>query len=158
MNNKVKIGISVLVCLLAGYFSSFFTKNSIDTWYVTLNKPFFNPPNSVFAPVWTLLYIMMGISVGMIWSKISEEAVLVKKGLLFFGIQLCLNIAWSFLFFGLCNLLLSLIEIIVLLLIIFETFLVFKKIDKKSSYLLVPYMIWVAFAAILNLSIYILNF
>ncbi len=100
---------------------------------------------------------MMGIAAGMIWNKLESNKELVKKGLLFFTIQLLLNALWSYLFFGLNNILLALIEIILLWLIIYETYHVFKQIDKKASYLLIPYLAWVGFATILNGSIYWLN-
>uniref|UniRef100_UPI0040490E41 TspO/MBR family protein n=1 Tax=Flavobacterium sp. TaxID=239 RepID=UPI0040490E41 len=157
MNKYLKIVSVVAICLAVGYLSSMVTQTSITTWYPTLKKPVFNPPNWVFAPVWTLLYIFMGIAAGLIWGKIETNTELVKKGLLFFGIQLALNALWSYLFFGLSNLLLASIEIIILLLIIFETYLIFKKIDKNAGLLFIPYIIWVAFATILTISIYVLN-
>ena len=157
MNKYLKIAYFVIICLAVGYLSSLVTQSSIATWYPTLEKPVFNPPNWVFAPVWTLLFIMMGVSAGLIWDKITEQKELVKKGLLFFIVQLALNALWSYLFFGLCNVLLASIEIVILLLVIFETYLIFKKIDKKAAMLLIPYMAWVSFATILTVSILILN-
>ena len=133
MNKITKILTVVVTCLAIGYFSGTVTRSAITTWYPTLIKPIFNPPNWVFAPVWTLLFIMMGVSAGLIWGKITEQKELVKKGLLFFIIQLALNALWSYLFFGLCNVLLASIEIVILLLVIFETYLIFKKIDKKAA-------------------------
>lgn len=157
MNKYLKIIICVLTCLAVGYLSSIVTQSSIKTWYPTIEKPFFNPPNWVFAPVWTLLFILMGIAAGLVWDKITTDKELVKKGLLFFGVQLALNALWSFLFFGLNNILLASIEIVLLLLVIYETYLIFKKIYKKASYLLIPYMLWVSFATILTITIYFLN-
>ena len=145
------------ICLVVGYLSSITTQSSINTWYPTLIKPIFNPPNWLFAPVWTLLFIMMGIAAGMIWNQLENQRELVKKALLFFTVQLLLNALWSYLFFGLNNVLLALIEVILLWLVIYETFHIFKKIDKKAAYLFIPYLIWVAFAAVLNGSIYYLN-
>lgn len=84
MNKYLKIAYFVIICLAVGYLSSLVTQSSIATWYPTIEKPIFNPPNWVFAPVWTLLYVLMGISAGLIWDKISVEKELVKKGLLFF--------------------------------------------------------------------------
>lgn len=158
MNKTIKIIISVAICVAVGYFSSAVTQDNITTWYPTIEKPVFNPPNWIFAPVWTLLYIMMGIAAGLVWSHLDTQKELVKKGLLFFVIQLCLNALWSFIFFGLHNLLLASIEIVLLLLLIFETYMIFKKVDKNASYLLIPYIIWVSFATILTISIYILNY
>jgi translocator protein len=157
MGKFLKIVFFVALCLAVGYLSSIVTQSNIKTWYPTIEKPSFNPPNWVFAPVWTLLFIMMGIAAGLIWNKIEENKELVKKGLLFFTIQLLLNALWSFLFFGLHNILLASVEIILLLLIIYETYLIFKQIDKKASLLLIPYMAWVSFASILTISIYFLN-
>ena len=157
MNKYLKIIYCVAICLAVGYLSSTTTQSSINTWYPTLIKPSFNPPNWLFAPVWTLLFIMMGIAAGMIWNQLENQKELVKKALLFFIVQLLLNALWSYLFFGLNNVLLALIEIILLWLIIYETFLIFNKIDKKAGYLLIPYLIWVAFATVLNGSIFYLN-
>lgn len=157
MSKYLRIIYCVAICLVVGYLSSITTQSSINTWYPTLIKPVFNPPNWLFAPVWTLLFIMMGIAAGMIWNQLENQRELVKKALLFFTVQLLLNALWSYLFFGLNNVLLALIEVILLWLVIYETFHIFRKIDKKAAYLFIPYLIWVAFAAILNGSIYYLN-
>ncbi len=157
MSKYLRIIYCVAICLVVGYLSSITTQSSINTWYPTLIKPSFNPPNWLFAPVWTLLFIMMGIAAGMIWNQLENQRELVKKALLFFTVQLLLNALWSYLFFGLNNVLLALIEVILLWLVIYETFHIFKKIDKKAAYLFIPYLIWVAFAAVLNGSIYYLN-
>ena len=156
MQKILKIVLVVVLCVTVGYLSGLVTRESILTWYVTLNKPSFNPPNWVFAPVWTLLYIIMGVAAGMIWTSNSEEQT-TKKALGFFAIQLGLNALWSYLFFGLHNPLLALIEIILLWLMIFETYNMFKKINKTSGLLLFPYLAWVSFATILNASIWWLN-
>ncbi|CAM3933856.1 MULTISPECIES: TspO/MBR family protein [Flavobacterium] len=158
MSKYLKILYVVAVCLAAGYLSSLVTQANIETWYPTIKKPIFNPPNWVFAPVWTLLFIMMGIAAGLVWDKLKENRELVKKGLFLFTIQLLLNIFWSYIFFSLKNLLLATIEIVLLLLIIFETYTVFKKVDKLAGRLLIPYLVWVSFATLLTASIYFLNF
>jgi benzodiazapine receptor len=158
MNKYLKIASLVTICLAVGYLSSMVTQTSITTWYPTLEKPIFNPPNWVFAPVWTILFILMGISAGLVWDKLETNTELVKKGMLFFTAQLVLNALWSYLFFGLSNLLLASIEILLLLLIIFETYLIFKKIDKNAGLLFIPYIIWVAFASLLTITIFVLNF
>ena len=132
MNKYLKIIYCVAICLTVGYLSSNVTQSSITTWYPIIKKPVYNPPNWVFAPVWTLLFIMMGIAAGLIWNKLETSKDLVKKGLFFFTIQLLLNALWSYLFFGLNNILLALIEIILLWLIIYETYHVFKQIDKRK--------------------------
>lgn len=157
MKTYSRILLCVAICLAVGYLSSITTQSSIKTWYPTIEKPIFNPPNWVFAPVWTMLFILMGIAAGLVWNKLESNKELVKKGLLFFTIQLLLNALWSYLFFGLNNVLLALIEIILLWLVIYETYHIFRQIDKKASYLLIPYLAWVGFATILTGSIFWLN-
>ena len=157
MNKALRIVLVVTTCLVIGYLSGIVTRESITTWYPTLIKPFFNPPNWIFAPVWTALYIMMGVAGGLVWNQIETQPELVKKGFLFFIIQLGLNALWSYLFFGLHNPFLALIEVILLLLMIFETYVIFKKIDRIAGMLMVPYLCWVTFATLLNASIWWLN-
>jgi len=157
MSKIVKIAIAVAICLGVGFGSSLVTQSSITTWYPTINKPSFNPPNEVFAPVWTILYVMMGVSAGLVWSKMEVVPVLVKKALWVFTIQLILNALWSFLFFGLQNPFLALAEIMLLWLMIFETIKLFKPIDALASKLMIPYLLWVSFAMVLNGSIWWLN-
>ncbi len=157
MQKYLRIIYCVTICLVIGYLSGIVTQSSIKTWYLTLAKPFFNPPNWVFAPVWTLLYIMMGIAAGLVWNEIDKNEKAVKNALKFFVIQLGLNSLWSFLFFGLRNPLLALIEIVLLWLIIYETYKFFKPINSIASKLLIPYLAWVTFASVLNFSIFWLN-
>ena len=159
MNKYTRILIVVVTCLAIGYFSGMATQSSIKTWFPTLMKPSFNPPNWVFAPVWSMLYIMMGIAAGLVWNRMeaSKDKELVKKSLIFFAIQLGLNALWSVLFFGLRNPMLALIEIVLLWLMIYETYIKFGKIDKIAGYLFLPYLAWVSFASILNASIWWLN-
>jgi benzodiazapine receptor len=157
MQKILRIVTVIMTCLAVGYISSLVTRENIPTWYADLNKPFFNPPNWVFAPVWTLLYIMMGLAAGLVWNKIDTNEKNVKKAFLFFLIQLALNALWSYLFFGLRNPMLASFEIIVLWLMIYETYIQFKKIDKVSGYLLLPYLAWVSFATLLTFSVWYLN-
>lgn len=157
MQKNLRIAAIVLTCLAVGYFSSLITRENIPTWYVTLKKPIFNPPNWVFAPVWTILYIMMGIAAGRVWNKVDNDLQNVKKGMYFFIVQLALNALWTYLFFGIHNLFLSLIEIILLWLMIYETMVQFKKVDKLASKLLIPYLVWVSYATILTASVWYLN-
>lgn len=157
MNKFVKIAIALIVCLLVGYSASVVTRPSVESWYPTLTKPIFNPPNWIFMPMWTFLYILMAVAAGLVWDKIKEQNERVKKALAFFLIQLTLNAIWSYLFFGLKNPMLALIEIALLWLMIYETYLKFIKINKIAGYLLIPYLLWVAFAGILNASIWWLN-
>ncbi len=153
-NNLLKLFLAILFCLSAGFIGSFFTITSIGSWYSQINKPFFNPPNFIFGPVWTFLYILMGISLYLVWQSKNKNK---KIALTFFFVQLILNSLWSILFFGLQNPLLAFIEIIILWIAILMTIIKFHKISKAASYLLIPYILWVSFASILNLSIYLLN-
>ena len=157
MNKYLKISIFVATCIAVGYLSGIVTRSSVETWFPTLVKPSFNPPGWIFAPVWSLLYAMMGVAAGLIWSRIDYEKEAVRNALIFFVVQLALNALWSLLFFGLKNPLLALIEILLLWLMIYETYIKFTKIDKIAGYLLIPYILWVSFAAVLNASIWWLN-
>ncbi len=146
---------SIFFCLLAGFVGSFFTVQSVGNWYLDIAKPSFNPPSWVFGPVWTTLYILMGISLYRIlslkWSKKVSVAVCL------FVVQLALNIAWSYFFFGSRNLWMAFADIVVLWLAIFDLIGKFAKLDKLASILLYPYLAWVSFASILNLAIAWLN-
>jgi benzodiazapine receptor len=157
MNKYMKILIFVATCLGVGFISGMATQSGVKTWFPTLVKPIFNPPSWVFAPVWSLLYIFMGIAAGRIWGRIDSDRENVRKALLFFAIQLGLNALWSILFFGLHNPLLALIEIVVLWLMIYETYAKFIRIDKIAGWLFIPYLLWVSFATILNASLWWLN-
>jgi tryptophan-rich sensory protein len=157
VNKFTKILVVVVTCLAVGYLSGIVTRSSIETWYPTLIKPSFNPPNWIFAPVWSLLYIMMGWAAALVWNEIESKQEEVKAALILFVIQLALNSLWSFLFFGLKNPMLAGIEIILLWLLIYETFIKFNKINKFAGYLFIPYLFWVSFAGILNASIWWLN-
>jgi len=157
MNKISKILVVVVTCLVIGYFSGMVTQSAIKTWYPTLIKPSFNPPNWIFAPVWSMLYIIMGVAAGLVWGQIEQEKEVVKNALVFFAIQLGLNALWSFLFFGLKNPMLAGVEIVVLWLMIYETYTKFIKINKLAGYLLIPYLLWVSFAMVLNGSIWWLN-
>ena len=157
MNKITRILAVVVTCLAVGYFSGIVTRSAVTTWFPTLVKPSFNPPSWVFAPVWSMLYVMMGVAAGLVWDRIEAEREVVKKALIFFAIQLALNALWSYLFFGLQNPMLAGLEIILLWLMIFETYIQFAKINKIAGYLLLPYLAWVSFAAVLNGSIWWLN-
>lgn len=157
MQKIVRIATVVTTCMIVGYLSGMVTRDSILTWYPSLVKPIFNPPNWVFAPVWSLLYVMMGVSGGLIWTKLETDEIAVKAAFKLFVGQLALNAFWSYLFFGLHNPLLALIEILLLWLLIYETYTKFKVIDKVAGRLLLPYLAWVSFAALLNASIWWLN-
>ena len=150
--NIIKLVFSISICQLAGVMGSIFTSPSIPVWYATLQKPYFSPPNWIFAPVWILLFTLMGISLYLILIENLNDNT-VKIGIAIFSFQLLLNISWSFLFFNLHNILNALFEIIFLWIAIFLTIYQFWKINKKSSYLLVPYLLWVTFTTILNFTI-----
>jgi benzodiazapine receptor len=152
----LRLVIAILICLLAGSIGSIFTSKSISTWYTTIKKPSFNPPNWVFAPVWTTLFILMGISLYLVWNKgLQVEGV--KTAIIIFGAQFLFNILWSLLFFGLQSPLYAFIDIIALWIMILLTIIYFYRISPVSSYLLFPYILWVSFAAILNFMIVVLN-
>lgn len=152
--NIPKLILSIGLCLGAGVLGSFFTVSSIPTWYTTLNKPSFSPPNWVFGPVWTLLYILMGISLYLVWASKSKVK---QNALNLFFVQLGLNALWSIVFFGLHSPFLALLTIVALWAMIFLTIQAFLKINKISGRLLVPYLVWVSFATYLNYSIWVLN-
>ena len=147
----------VATCLAVGYFSSIATQSGVSEWFPTVAKPSFNPPAWVFAPVWSFLYILMGIAAGLVWARIDFEREAVRNALFLFAVQLALNGFWSVLFFGLRNPLLALIEIVLLWLMIYETWGKFRKIDKIAGMFFIPYLAWVSFATLLNASIWWLN-
>ncbi len=146
----------VVLVELVGAAGSIFTSSSIETWYATLTKPSFNPPNWIFAPVWTLLYLLMGVSAFLIWEKGVIKKV-VRIALFIFALQLILNVLWSFLFFGLKSPSLAFAGIIVLWLAIAATIYAFYKISKPAGIILIPYILWVTFAALLNFAILVVN-
>jgi translocator protein len=152
----LKLVVSIVACLAAGAIGSIFTRSAIPTWYATLQKPVFSPPNWLFAPVWTLLYILMGIAAFLVWRKGLENRQ-VRIALIFFLIQLVLNASWSVVFFGLESPLYGLIVISILWVAILVTVTKFFKISRAASVLMWPYLLWVTFAAVLNASIWLLN-
>ena len=156
MKNLPKLLTSIIGCELVGVAATPFTLSAIPTWYQYLNKPFFSPPNLVFGPVWTMLYFLMGVAAYMVWIKDLREKQ-VKSALSFFIAQLVLNFFWSILFFGLHSPILGLIDILALWTLALITIIKFYKISKTASYLLIPYLLWVSFASLLNLSIVLLN-
>jgi benzodiazapine receptor len=147
---------SVVICLLAGVIGSFFTTPNIATWYASLNKPWFTPPSWVFGPVWTTLFILMGISLFLVLRE-GWERKDVQIGTAIFGVQLLLNVLWSYLFFGLQSPLYGLIGIAALWIAILVNIIWFFRISRPAAILLVPYIIWVSIASALNYGIYVLN-
>jgi tryptophan-rich sensory protein len=146
---------SILLAQLAGIVGSVFTAPNIKNWYVFLTKPFFSPPNWLFAPVWIILYILMGISAFLVWEKRKEAKV--NSALLFYFIQLIFNATWSVVFFGFRSLFGGLVIIVALWFLILITLIKFWRIEKPAGYLLVPYLLWATFATILNLTVWQLN-
>lgn len=154
--NWINLILAIGVCQLAGFIGSIATVSSISSWYLLLTKPFFSPPNWIFGPVWITLYTLMGINLYLVWQKgINKKPV--KYAVLLFVFHLLINSLWSIVFFGFKNIILALFVIILLWLLIIKIILVFSKIEKKAALLLVPYLIWVSFATILNASLWILN-
>ncbi len=139
-----------------GLLSGLLTKGSIDTWYATLQRPWFAPPNGLFGPVWTILYILMGIAAGIVWNEYPGNPH-ARRALWLYGAQLLLNAAWSFLFFGMHLMPLALVEMGVLWLLIILCIFAMARISKLSAWLMVPYISWVSFAFILNAAYVNLN-
>ena len=154
MNNKIKFVISLAVCQLSGITGSIFTSSSVTTWYPTLTKPNFSPPGWIFAPVWIALYFLMGVSLYIIWINKAKDN---GKALILCAMQLIRNVLWSFMFFGLRTPLYGLTDILILLVAIILTILFSYKISVLAAILLVPYLVWVSFATILNYNIFLLN-
>jgi tryptophan-rich sensory protein len=151
-----KLVVSIVACLAAGAIGSVFTRSAIPTWYAALEKPFYTPPNWLFAPVWTLLYIMMGVAAFLVWRR-GLGSRNVRIALIVFLVQLVLNALWSVVFFGLESPLFGLIVISVLWVAILATIIVFFRVSKVASVLMWPYLLWVSFAAVLNTTIWLLN-
>lgn len=148
--------ICILIPLLTGGISGFITRMEVNgTWFNLLKKPFFNPPNWLFGPVWISLYFLMGIGLYLIWENSCGN--IRKKAILIFSIQLFLNFCWSLLFFYFQMILLSVIDILLLWVFIFLMFKKFRKIKPIAGYLQLPYLAWVSFASILDISIWFLN-
>lgn len=149
-----------LICiggtLVVGSLSGLATAPSVETWYTTLEKPSFNPPNWIFGPVWTLLYIMMGTAAAMVWTK-SNDPNSSDRPLLIYGLQLGLNALWSLVFFGLRSPVGGLVMILFLIAAIVACIALFRPIDHRAARLLYPYLAWVCFATVLNASIAVLN-
>lgn len=156
MKKGLGIFVAVLICELAGIAGSLFTAPAIAGWYAGLTKPAFNPPNWLFAPVWTSLYALMGLAAWLVYDKGARRDD-VKRALFVFVVQLILNVLWSIMFFGAHQILGAFVIIVALWTLILGTILRFLKISKAAAYLLVPYLLWVSFATVLNASLYVLN-
>ncbi len=160
MSDKVRdlvaLVVAVVVPLLAGGLGSIATVSSIPTWYAQLNKPPWNPPDWLFGPVWTLLYILMGVAAWLVWRS-GWQAQNVRLAMLSFAVQLVLNVLWSIIFFGLRSPGPALVEIVVLWLLILATTVQFFRLTSLAGYLMLPYLLWVSFASALNASVWSLN-
>lgn len=156
LSSTLKLVIAILACEVIGFTSGLIGSAAMNTWFDNLQKPSWNPPGFLFAPVWTLLYALMGIAFWLIWKNESPEAN--KRSAYFaFALQLFLNFWWSIIFFRFQSPFFALIEILLLLAMILLTAYQFSKISKTAAWLLVPYVLWVSFASVLNYTIWSLN-
>lgn len=149
------LALFIVVCLGVGGLGAIATTPEIDGWYRTLNKPTWNPPSVVFGPVWTTLYIMMAVAAWLVWRTRGFRGAAVALSL--FGVQLALNAAWSWIFFGLHQPGWAAVEIVILWLAIVATTIAFFKVRATAGWLMIPYIAWVSFAAFLNFTIWQLN-
>ena len=154
MNLFIKILVCVLLCAGLGFASGYSTVNEINGWFQTIEKPSWNPPNWIFSPVWTTLYILMGIAAGIIWHSKDERR---NTALMLFILQFLFNLAWSYIFFSRHEPGWAFAEIIIMLVLIITTTLAFYRVKPLAAYLMIPYILWVSFAAVLNGSIWMLN-
>lgn len=160
MNEKkpriIRLIASILLPQAAGGTGALFTESAVRTWYAGLNKPLFNPPDWIFGPVWTALYLMMGIALYLVWRNglVDKRT---KIAVALFAAQLALNLLWSILFFGMHNPLAGLVEIVLLWASILATMIAFFRISNPAGLLLVPYFLWVSFASALNFMLWSLN-
>jgi tryptophan-rich sensory protein len=155
-SSRGKLIAAILICQGAGLLGTLFTAIGLKSWYGTLLKPSFNPPSWVFGPVWTILFLMMGIALYLVWNR-TPLGKPESRAMTWFFVQLALNILWSFCFFALKSPLLGLIEILFLLAVIIVTIGAFWKVSRTAGVLLLPYLAWVSFAAFLTFSIWRLN-
>lgn len=158
LNTKdlLKLTISIGISLSAGFVGSLFTAPAIPGWYSTLTLPELAPPSWVFAPVWTTLYVLMGVALFLVWRK-GLESTVAKFAVAWFVVQLVLNALWSYLFFGLQSPAIAFIDINLLIVSILITIFAFRKVSVLAAWLLVPYLAWVGFATYLNLMIWVIN-
>jgi len=158
MSNKSQslgLIVSLVVCFAASGIGALFTTPQIDGWYATLNRPAFAPPNWVFGPVWSLLFAMMAVASWLVWKANPWKETRVALGC--FGAQLMLNVLWSILFFGMQNPAAAFVEILVLWGMILITIILFFRHSRPAAFLMVPYLLWVGFAAVLNYGFWNLN-
>jgi len=145
----------IALCLLVSGVGGAITATSVGTWYQALLKPAFNPPDWIFAPVWVTLYLFMAVAGWRVWRRAGPGPG--RRALVVFAMQLGLNVAWSFLFFGLRRIDFALVEIVFLLAVIIANTVLFWRIDRVAGMFFVPYLLWVAYAMVLNASLWLLN-
>jgi translocator protein len=151
-----KLIVSILVVFVAGSIGTLATMSELTTWYAALIKPPWTPPNWAFGPIWSTLYVLMGIALFLVWRQGLERKD-VKFAILIFAVQLVLNILWSVVFFGIHSIFGGFILILILWIAIFANIIAFYIISKPAGLLLIPYIIWVSIASYLNYSVYLLN-
>ena len=156
----LRSGILFIICitipLIIGMIGSVFTASNIPTWYAALNKPVFTPPGWVFGPAWTILYILMGISLYLILQN-GVDKPMVSQGVILFAVQLALNLLWSIVFFGMHAIFFAFVIIIMLFVVLVATMISFFRVSKPAGWLLITYLCWLGFASVLNATIWILN-
>lgn len=157
MQRAGKLIISLLLPLVVGGLGGLVTSRSVADWYQTLEKPYFSPPDWVFGPVWTLLYLLIGVSLYLVWASPLTYPYTKTAAYIFFGIQLVLNLMWSLVFFGLHAPAFAAVVILMLLVAIVLTMVSFWPISRWAALLLVPYLLWVSFATALNVAVALLN-
>lgn len=153
--NILKLVASIVISFVVGGVGSLATVPNIPTWYAQLDKPWFNPPNWVFGPVWSTLYLLMGIALYLVWTAKTKDSK--KRAYSIFGAQLVLNLLWSVVFFGLHQSWLAVVVIVALWITIALTIREFAKFSRPAAWLLVPYIAWVTFASALNIAVAVLN-
>ena len=156
ISSSVKLLLSILICEAVGIMSGLLSQTNMNEWLATLNKPSWNPPSWLFGPVWSILYALMGLALWIIWKSHFDETSK-RIALIIFALQLFLNFWWSLLFFRFHSPALALADILLMIVVITITVFRFALISRKASWLLVPYLAWVCFAAILNYTIWSMN-
>lgn len=156
MRNALVLLLLLFVVFASGAGGAYFTTSSVGTWYQQLQKPAFTPPSWVFAPAWTVLYILMAVAMWLVWLE-EKPGIQVTPTQMVWLVQLALNVGWSIIFFGLRQPGLALAEVILLWSTILATTFVFSRWSKAAGILMVPYLLWVSFAAVLNFEIWRLN-
>ena len=151
------LALSILVVELVGASGSVFTVQGLGTWYDSLVRPAIAPPNWVFGPVWTTLFALMGVALWLVWQQVDAKSAAVRVAIVVFAVHFAFNLGWSAAFFGMRAIGLGLAVIAVLWALIVATIWTFARVDRRAALLLVPYLVWVSFAAYLNYQFWVLN-